>query len=195
MRRVAIVQRTPIYLPFVDFNVSDTWNGAGGVPIPENFRTLIKLSDTTNWRHTGTNWLIILRSYTIVSKGMAGSSFDVSVGVVLATSLANVTIAYLEPMSLGINSDDPQRLSEDRNFFDFPLSLRPTSPAGGLLFGVAASTTIVETAITNATPIANAAGVAPVPPAVGDLVMKVFKTSMQQGDTCRIRHFIHYRGA
>ncbi len=195
MRRVALTQRLPIYLPFVDFNVSDTWNGVLGLPVPDNFRTLIKLSDTTNWKHTGTNWLILVRSFTIVSKSMAGSAFDISVGVVLAVGPASTTVAYLEPMSLGINADDPQRLTEERYFNDFPLSLRPTTPAGGLRFGLAASTTVVETAITSATTIANAAGVAAVAPAVGDLLMKALKTTVAPGDTARIRQFIQYRGA
>src|SRR3990172_8149414 len=192
MRRVAVIQRNPIYLPFVDFNVSETWNG----PLaPGNFRTLIKLSDTANWKHTGTNWLIVVRSFTIVSKGMAGSAFDVSVGVVQAGGPANTTVADIEPMSLGINADAPQRLTEERDFFDFPLSLRPTVPAGGLYFGLAASTTVVETAITNGTPISNAAGIAAVAPAVGDLILKVLKTSAPPADTCRVRQFIQYRGA
>jgi hypothetical protein len=126
---------------------------------------------------------------------MASAGFNVDVGVVLAVSPANVTVAYLEPMTLGVRADDPQRLEEIRDFKDFPLSLRPTTPAGGLQFGVAASGLVVETTITNATPIANAAGVAAVAPAVGDLIMRVLKTSNPEMDTCRVRQFIQYRGA
>lgn len=193
MRRIGAIQRNPIYLPWVDYNTGhQTWNG----PLaPANFRTLIKLSDTVNWRHTGTSWLILHRVRAVVSKAMAGSSFDVSLGVVLAVGPANTTIAYLEPGSLGVDDDDQQRLTEEPDFIDFPISLRPTAPAGGLRFGVAASTTVTETAITTGTNIANAAEVAAVPPAVGDIVLKVLKTSAPPGDTCRVRHFIQYRGA
>jgi hypothetical protein len=192
VNNVVAIERDPIYLPFVDYNVSAQWNGP---LVPANFRTLIKLSDVVNWKHTGTSWLIVVRSFTIVSKEMAGSGFNVDVGVVLAVSPANVTVAYLEPMTLGVRGDDPQRLEEIRDFKDFPLSLRPTTPAGGLQFGVAASGIVVETAITNATPISNAAGVTAVAPAVGDLIMRVLKTSNPEMDTCRIRQFIQYRGA
>lgn len=192
MMRGGVYQRDPIYLPFVDFNVSAEWAG----PLaPENFRTLIKLSDTVNWKHTGTNWLILHRVFAIVSKEMAGSGYNVDVGVVLAVGPASTTVAYLEPGTLGVRNDDPQRLTEERDFKDFPVSLRPTTPAGGLYFGVAASGTVAETAITNGTPIENSAGVAAVAPAVGDLIMRVLKTSAPPADTCRVRQFIQYRGA
>lgn len=185
-------QRSPLYLPWVDYTDTQTWNG----PLaPTNFRTLIKLSDIVNWRHTATNWLILLRSFSIMQKDSPAAAFQMSVGTVLAVSLVNCTVAYHEPMSLSQFTDDATRIFEERYFNDFPLSLRPTVPAGGLFFGIEASSTVVELAITSATPIVNAAGVAASAPAVGDLIMKVLKTSAAMGPMCRVRQFVQYRGA
>lgn len=187
-------QRSPIYLPWVDYQDSQTWNG----PLSAgNFRTLIKLSDVVNWRHTGTNWLLLNRSFTVMAKDAVAGAYQMSVGVVLAVTPANCTVAYIEPMSLTQNADDPVRITEKRYFVDHPMSLRPTAPAGGLFFGVDAASTVVETVITSATNITNAAGVAASPPAVGDLIMKVLKTSGGGAGpaTCRVRQFVQYRGA
>lgn len=197
MRRGGPVTRTPRILPVVDFNETQTWNG----PLaPANFRMLVDLSDTANWRHSGTNYLILYRSFTILAKDVAGSAFLVGVGPVLATDPVSVTIAYLEPMSLTMNADDPQRGIEERYLNDFPLSLQQ-DPPGKLKWVVAgagppAGTIIIkETAITNGTTIANAAGVAATVPAVGDLVMRVLKTSAGAGATLRVRQFLQYVGA
>ena len=187
-----IHQRNPFYLPFVDYNDSQTWNGP---LVAANFRMLVDLSNVVNWRHTGTNYLILHRSFTVAVKSAAGASWSIAVGVVLAVSPASCTVAYLEPMSIGIEPDDNLRVVEERYFQDFPVSLKPTAPAGGLAFGVVASNIVVEAAITNATPIVNAAGVAAVAPAVGDLVMKVLKTSAAPGPTLRVRQFFQYIGA
>lgn len=194
MSRFRVVQRQPLYLPWVDYQDAQTWNG----PLaPGNFRTLIKLSDTVHWRHTGTNWLILNRSFSIMQKDSAPAAFQMSVGVVLAVTAGNCTVAYLEPMSMTQNSDDPSRITEERYWTDYPISLRPTAPAGGLFFGVDAASTVVETVINNGTTIANAAGVAATAPAVGDLLMKILKTSTGGLGvaTCRIRQFIHYQAA
>jgi hypothetical protein len=186
-------QRSPIYLPFVDYQVEDTW-----VPplAAANFRTLVRLSDVVNWRHTGTNWLILYRSFTIMQKDATTAAFQMSVGSVLSVSPVDCVVAYLEPMSLNQLASDPSRIVEERYFDDFPLSLRPTAPAGGLFFGVDAASIVAETVINSATNIpANAAGVAATPPAVGDLIFKVLRTSAAPGPTCRVRHLLQYRGA
>jgi hypothetical protein len=191
---------TPINLAFVEYNES----GLAGddPPVLENFRILIDLSDTVNYKHKNTGALEIWSLDSILGRERAASKWEMFVGVVLAVSPANVTVGYLEGGTVNSDGSDPvSRVSEDRDYAGAVINLRVMAgvPSKGIIVergpGAPANGITVETAITSATLIKTTLPGDPQPtatPATGDLIMRVRKT-MGEG-TLRARHAIRYRG-
>lgn len=175
-------------LVFIDMNEN---NITGATPLgPDNFRILIDLSDTTNYKHAATGALELYHVANITTRNVAGNRFNVFIGVVLSVSAGDVVVAYIEPGSLGNQSGDPQRLTEDRIFYPSPLNLRVAS--GTLSAGVVFET-ISETSINSGSAIKTSRVGSPTAnPAPGDLIVKIERTT--GADTIRIHPFVQYQG-
>jgi hypothetical protein len=181
---------TPIPgMPYVEYNES----GLVGAdpPVLENFRIIVDLSDTTNYRHTGTGAIELHHVASILGRSSSAATWEMFLGVVLATSVADVTVGYLEGGTANADGTDPtSRVTEDRDYTGAPLNVRVV--AGDVLYGVIYEHT-VETAITSASAIKTSRPGNPTAnPAPGDLIMRVRKTL--GAGTLRARQSILYRG-
>jgi hypothetical protein len=176
-------------IPFVEYNESGFVGG--DPPVLENFRIIVELSDTTNYRHTGTGAIEIYSVAAILGRSSSAATWEMFLGVVLATSVTDVTVAYLEGGTVNADGTDPvARVSENRDYTAAPLNVRVVS--GDVQYGVAYEK-VVETAITSASAIKTSrTGNPTANPAPGDLLMRVRKT-MGAG-TLRARYSILYRG-
>jgi hypothetical protein len=171
---------------FVDYNEAGLVGASP--PVLANFLILIDLSDTVNYRHNLTGALEIFQIAAIMQKSAAAASWEQFVGVVLAVTGVNVTVAYLEAGTI-VEPGILARVEEDRVFVP-SLDLRVTS--GALARGVVFSL-VTETAINSASTIRTSRPGAPTAtPQVGDLILRVQKLS--GGGTLRAREFVHYRG-
>ena len=141
---------------------------------------LVDLSDTTNFRHSNTN-AIVLKSLALHAEKAADGVYDIWVGVISEVDATNGTAIWLHCFHLeasGNPTDSTDRFAQKIEYGDISLDVNAATAGSEKLKYVVSNITLAgNTAWQNDTALASPIGDSTSKPGEGDLVMYVEEVS------------------